>query len=47
LYDSQGNLILLPEEIAEREQQRAEQEKKRAERLAARLRELGGDPDAS
>ncbi|MBW4635529.1 MAG: Uma2 family endonuclease [Iphinoe sp. HA4291-MV1] len=52
-YDSQENLILLPEEIAAREQQRAqqeqqraEQERQRAERLAARLRELGADPDA-
>ncbi len=52
-YDSQGNLILLQEEIAareqqraEQEQQRAEQERQRAERLAARLRELGEDPDA-
>ncbi|WP_407887079.1 Uma2 family endonuclease [Scytonema sp. NUACC26] len=31
---------------AEQEQQRAEQEQQRAERLAARLRELGEDPDA-
>ncbi|MBW4692487.1 MAG: Uma2 family endonuclease [Lyngbya sp. HA4199-MV5] len=31
---------------AEQEQQRAEQERQRAERLAARLRELGEDPDA-
>jgi Uma2 family endonuclease len=31
---------------AEQEQQRAEQEQQRAERLAARLRELGIDPDA-
>ncbi|NER52696.1 MAG: Uma2 family endonuclease [Symploca sp. SIO1A3] len=30
---------------AEQEQQRAEQERQRAERLAARLRELGIDPD--
>ncbi|MUG92966.1 hypothetical protein F7734_11170 [Scytonema sp. UIC 10036] len=60
LFDQQKNLILLPEEIAEQEQQRAEQERQRAEqeqqraeqeqqraeRLAARLRELGEDPDA-
>jgi len=38
LYDREGNLVLLPEEIAE-------QERQRAERLAARLRELGEDPD--
>jgi Uma2 family endonuclease len=31
---------------AEQERQRAEQERQRAERLAARLRELGVDPDA-
>ncbi len=52
-YDPQRNLILLQEEIAEQEHQRAEQERQRveqerqrAERLAARLRELGEDPDA-
>jgi len=51
-YDSESNLILLPEEIAEQERQRAEQERQRAEqerqraeRLAARLRELGEDPN--
>jgi len=41
-YDQQGNLVLLPEEAA---QQQAEQEHQRAERLAARLRELGEDPE--
>src|SRR6478672_5677602 len=41
-YDQQGNLVLLPEEVA---QQQAEQERQRAERLAARLRELGEDPE--
>ncbi|GAB4383994.1 MAG: Uma2 family endonuclease [Elainellaceae cyanobacterium] len=46
LYDSQGNLVLLPEEIAEQERQRAEQERSRSERLAARLRALGEDPEA-
>lgn len=66
-YDRQENLVLLPEEVAEQEQQRAEQEqqraeqerqradheqqraeheRQRAERLAARLRELGEEPDA-
>ena len=55
-YDAQGNLVLLPQEAerqraeqeqqrAEAERQRAEQEQQRAERLAARLRELGQDPD--
>lgn len=33
-------------ERAERERERAEQERERAERLAARLRELGHDPEA-
>ncbi len=32
-------------ERAEQERERAEQERERAERLAARLRELGIDPD--
>jgi Uma2 family endonuclease len=37
-WDSQGHLLLAGEE-------RAEQEKQRAERLAAKLRELGVDPE--
>jgi hypothetical protein len=41
-YDAEENLILLPEEA---ERQRAEQERQRAERLAARLRDLGEDPN--
>ena len=69
-YDSNGALVLLPEEAArqqadraaqraesetqraeseaqraESEAQRAESEKLRADKLAARLRELGEDPD--
>jgi Uma2 family endonuclease len=44
-WDSQGNLLQHGEERAEQERQRAEQEHQRAERLAARLRELGIDPD--
>lgn len=44
-YDQQANLILLPQEIAIQERQRAEQEQQRAERLAERLRQLGEDPD--
>jgi len=55
-YDSFGTLVLLPEEAAEQrteqehqraeqERQRAEQEHQRADRLAARLRELGEDPN--
>ncbi|WP_017660194.1 Uma2 family endonuclease [Baaleninema simplex] len=41
-YDTEGNVVPLPEEAA---QQQAETERQRAERLAARLRELGEDPD--
>jgi hypothetical protein len=41
-YDSTRALVLLPEEAA---QQQAASERLRAERLAARLRELGEDPD--
>jgi Uma2 family endonuclease len=55
-YDTSGNLVLLPEEAAqqqaeaaqqqaEAERLRAEQESQRAERLAAKLRELGENPD--
>ena len=48
-YDSSGNLVPLPEEAAiqkaETERQRAETERQRAEYLAARLQELGVDPD--
>jgi len=45
-YDLQANLVLLPEEIAEQERQRAKTAQSRAERLAARLRELGEDLDS-
>ncbi|MGC1198986.1 MAG: Uma2 family endonuclease, partial [Geitlerinemataceae cyanobacterium] len=44
-WDSQGNLLLTGDERAEQQQQRAEREQQRAERLAAKLRELGVDPD--
>lgn len=44
-WDSQGNLLLYGHEQAQQERQRAEQEHQRAERLAARLRELGVDPE--
>jgi len=40
-----GQVLPMPEEVAEREHQRAGQERQRAERLAAKLRELGIDPD--
>lgn len=38
-YDREENLVLLPEEVAA-------QERQRAERLAARLQELGEDPNS-
>ncbi len=48
-YDSDFNLLLLPEEAeqerADAQQERADAEQQRAERLAARLKELGIDPD--
>jgi Uma2 family endonuclease len=51
--DADGNLLLTGNERAEQERvraeqehERAEQERLRAERLAAKLRELGIDPDA-
>jgi Uma2 family endonuclease len=40
-----GNLILTPEEEAATAQKRATNAEERADRLAARLRELGIDPD--
>lgn len=45
-WDRDGHLLLTGDERAEQEKQRAEQEKQRADRLAARLRELGIDPEA-
>ncbi len=55
-YDPQGNLVPLPEEVAQQQaetaqqqaeaaQQQAELERQRAERLAEHLRQLGIDPD--
>jgi Putative restriction endonuclease len=55
-YDAAGNLVLLPQEAAQQQaqiaqqqaaiaQQQAEVIQQRAARLAARLRELGEDPD--
>lgn len=51
-WDGSGNLLLWSAEQAEQERQRAEQERQRAEQerqradaLAAKLRELGVDPD--
>ncbi len=53
-WDSMGNLLLTGDERAdqekqraERETQRAEQETQRADRLAAKLRELGIDPETA
>jgi Uma2 family endonuclease len=43
--DHDGNVIATGAERAEQERERAEQERERAERLAARLRELGVDPE--
>ena len=43
--DHDGNVIATGAERAEQERGRAEQERERAERLAARLRELGIDPE--
>ena len=44
-WDQEGHLLLWSSEQAEAEKQRAEAEKQRAETLAAKLRELGIDPD--
>jgi Uma2 family endonuclease len=44
-FDVKGDRYLTPEERAEVERQRAEVERLQRERLAARLRELGEDPD--
>ncbi|MBN4002713.1 Uma2 family endonuclease [Nostoc sp. LPT] len=45
-WDTEGNLLLWSSEQAQQERQRAEQERQRADILAAKLRELGIDPDA-
>ena len=44
-WDAAGDLLLWSAEQAEQERQRADQERQRAEALAAKLRELGVDPD--
>jgi len=44
-WDTSGNLLLWSAEQAEQERQRAEQERQRSHILAAKLRELGVDPD--
>ena len=45
-YDQQGNRFLTPEEVAQQEREIAQQERERSQKLAAKLRELGIDPDA-
>lgn len=44
-YDGAGNWIPTAQELAQQEYQRAEREHQRAEKLAAKLRELGVNPD--
>ncbi|HEY9881179.1 MAG TPA: Uma2 family endonuclease [Leptolyngbyaceae cyanobacterium] len=44
-FTADGQLVPTPEEAAVVERQRADAEQKRSERLAAKLRELGVDPD--
>lgn len=44
-WDGAGNLLLWSAEQAEHEHQRPEQERQQAETLAAKLRQLGVDPD--
>jgi Uma2 family endonuclease len=44
-YNQGGNWIAIADERVEQERQRAERERQRAERMAARLRELGIDPE--
>jgi hypothetical protein len=43
-WDSNGDLLLTGEERADVEKQRADVEQQRADRLAAKLREMGVDP---
>jgi len=45
-YDREGNRLPTPEEVAQRESERAAMAERRAEILAARLREMGVDPDS-
>lgn len=44
-WDSKGQFLLADSERADEADRRADEEKRRAERLAARLRELGVNPD--
>jgi hypothetical protein len=45
-WSNEGQILPTGEERAVQETQRADQEMQRADRLAAKLRELGVDPDA-
>jgi Uma2 family endonuclease len=45
-FTDKGELVPTPEEVTQQEMQRAEQEKQRNQRLAAKLEELGIDPDS-
>ncbi|MBD2628315.1 Uma2 family endonuclease [Trichormus variabilis] len=45
-FTAEGELVPTPEEVAKQQFARAEQEKQCSDRLAAKLRELGIDPDA-
>lgn len=45
-YDEVGKRLLTPEEVAQQESERATLAEQRAQRLAARLREIGIDPDS-
>ena len=45
-WDREGRLLPIDSERADEEKQRADEANRRAERLAARLRQLGQDPDA-
>ncbi|MCC5637863.1 Uma2 family endonuclease [Nostoc sp. CHAB 5844] len=45
-FTAEGELVPTPEEVAYQQTQRAEQEKQRGDRLAAKLQELGIDPDS-
>nr|WP_204150748.1 Uma2 family endonuclease [Leptolyngbya sp. CCY15150] len=45
LFSAVGDLVPTPEETAAAERQRADGERQRNEKLAAKLRELGVDPD--
>lgn len=45
-FTAEGLLVPTPEEVAEEQTQRAEEQTQKAEILAAKLRELGFDPDS-